>query len=311
MNRLFTHSSTDEVASSGLVRKTRPATTGRSGITRRRSIEEERVLQNRAHGIVAGHGAPGAVSYARVYDGALVTPLVPDAERLDLWVLQTSHDRAMAVADRLACILERLHGATVSDRLDTALVEGIPVPPLTLRTFEELSVATRRFLGHLGPRDQHRLRSVRTELQRGDSFVHGDLTPDNVLVRNDVETVHLIDWECAGTGRPEADLGALLGGLLHGALWGLPGESAEEVAGSRASRLNRVLSFGQHAINSTGALDMDNELLLAAAGNVLLCRVFVYSSATPSLDAFAVLSTRIACGLLHGELPASAAAPAR
>ncbi|KDQ14087.1 hypothetical protein BOTBODRAFT_174900 [Botryobasidium botryosum FD-172 SS1] len=121
-----------------------------------------------------------------------------------------------SVGDRVGRFLAALH----SQRLDakpaiTALleIESAQVDPSSVD-----SELTNKFLAHLasagyGETDVAALRSLtRTEAEDrsiNDTFSHGDLWSESILVNKDASVVGIIDWEFVGLAKPLLDMSTL------------------------------------------------------------------------------------------------------
>lgn len=179
--------------------------------------------------------------------------------------------------------LAALHVAAGPGRHSVRL-ESLPWNPLPLRLWSGLSPTQRRLLGtlHRDPVLRHLGSATHDSLTKGTVWCHGDARTNNVVVDPD-GVPHFIDWECAGLGRPEADLGALCGSIITDALVPM---NAPHGAEARAELRSATAAAARHvraalfAYRSAGGAELDRELLAAAVGCCLLARAFLRAAMT-------------------------------
>lgn len=176
-----------------------------------------------------------------------------------------------------------MHTATPLGR-HAARLESLPWDPLPLRVWSGLSFTQRRLLGalHRDSALRHFGRATRASLADGEVWCHGDARSDNVVVDSD-GFPYFIDWECAGLGRPEADLGALCGSLFTDALITLNApqgtEARSELQSAMATATHQVRA-ALSAYRSAGGAELNRDLLGAAIGCSLLARAFMRAAMT-------------------------------
>jgi Ser/Thr protein kinase RdoA (MazF antagonist) len=131
-----------------------------------------------------------------------------------------SHPLSMPAAAELGRIIARLHAADVADREAPDARIGGPVPVTTEAVADLLPDQSRRIADLV----ERLRRALPTDSPR--VLIHGDLSPDQVLVRVDESPtsgrerppLRVVDLDRSGLGPAGADLGSWLAScLLHGA----------------------------------------------------------------------------------------------
>lgn len=154
-----------------------------------------------------------------------------------------------------------------------------PLTPEEYATTSDQSIAMlRRLDDH--PEARRALESVQRPTVDATILVHGDLKPDNVLLRpGDPDEPHLIDWELAGGGDPHEDLAAFLAGVLasslneriHRSRADRPAEVASALNASAAASF-RYFALLMEGYRSVRDMEPDLDRLLPLMGSRLLCR---------------------------------------
>ncbi|MBK1787995.1 phosphotransferase [Prauserella cavernicola] len=202
--------------------------------------------------------------------------------RLDVLIQEgTAREETLVAAGRS---LGTLHGAEPPTGLGRALAEAPPWEPLGSATWLGLSATQRRLVGVFHTDDELRTlgRSTRDLLRHGNVWIHGDARTSNFCVSADGGPL-LVDWETAGLGRAEADLGALAAAVMTDTLLTLkepPGKASRialAAAMNRAARSIRLVLDGYRAVRRE---PVDDDLLAASVGCSLLTRSFMRASAT-------------------------------
>ena len=105
---------------------------------------------------------------------------------------------------------------------------GLSLPEPSLELLLDLSAGAQDLVGRLqaSPSACDRLAALRPEAADG-ALVHGDLRWDNCLVAPPPGSrrrtqVLLVDWEIAGPGRAEFDVGTVIGEYLRYWVWSIP-----------------------------------------------------------------------------------------
>ncbi|MFD5751099.1 phosphotransferase [Streptomyces sp. NPDC127033] len=160
-------------------------------------------------------------------------------------------------------------------------VESLPWDPLPLRVWAGLSSEQRRLTGalHRDAALRQRGREAHAALAERGVWCHGDARTNNIVLSGGLPL--FIDWECAGLGRPEGDLGSLCGSLITDTLvLSEAPAGAEAHAELRASidratgQIRQVLAAYRHG-NRQG---LDAELLGSAVGCGLLARALMQAA---------------------------------
>ncbi|APY85667.1 aminoglycoside phosphotransferase family protein [Streptomyces alfalfae] len=182
----------------------------------------------------------------------------------------------------VARALATLHAADPPGGGEVVL-ESLPWEPLPLRAWAGLAATQRRLIGELHGDEalRSRGRAVQAALSTGDVWCHGDARTNNVVVADGGPM--LIDWECAGLGRPEADLGSLCGSLLYDQLTLLDapkGVEAQEELRASLGRATGHVRVVLAAYREHGHRRLDPDLLSGAVGGSLLSRALMRASQT-------------------------------
>ncbi|MFF8643290.1 aminoglycoside phosphotransferase family protein [Streptomyces sp. NPDC015345] len=176
-----------------------------------------------------------------------------------------------------------LHAAAPPGR-HSVMLESLPWNPLPLRLWSGLSSTQRRLLGalHRDSALRHLGSVTHTLLTKGPVWCHGDARTNNVVVdRNGVP--YFIDWECAGLGRPEADLGAFCGSLITDALVPMDAPHGAEAQAELRSAMDTAAIHVRAALSAyrgAGGAELNRELLAASVGCCLLARAFLRAAMT-------------------------------
>ncbi|WP_207782535.1 phosphotransferase [Phytoactinopolyspora limicola] len=244
------------------------------------------------------NGMPIAPAVMGDNDGRPELSYIP-GPRLDVLVQKDSEPGGCL--GTVGRVLAALHGARPPSSLGPARIEAPPWEPLTPSTWLGLSTVQRRLVGVLHTDDPVREQGRRTrdQLLDGITWIHGDARTNNVCV-TPAGQPRLIDWEVAGIGRAEADLGAMSASLMADGLLAVtaPAGPAAKAALTRAvtvatGRIRAVL----RGYRAGTAQRLDPELLAAAVGCALLTRAFMRTSVT-SWDRLAKAQYEIGRGLL-------------
>ncbi|MGV9882253.1 phosphotransferase family protein [Streptomyces sp. NPDC003006] len=216
--------------------------------------------------------------------------------RLDLRIQDGSEpDGCLAATGRALAVL---HGALPPGQ-HAVTVEAPPWGALPVRLWAGLSPVQRGLVGtfHRDAELRERGRRTRDLLARPAVWCHGDARTNNVVVTSDGLPL-LIDWESAGLGQPETDLGLLCSALLMDCLSASPSEHQARPALSAA--MTRGAGLVHSALNGYrdgGGQEVDRELLASAVGCGLLARAFMRASMT-SRDRIVSALYEIGRGLL-------------
>ncbi|MGW2089801.1 phosphotransferase family protein [Streptomyces sp. NPDC001880] len=133
-------------------------------------------------------------------------------------------------------------------------------------------------------------------------FLHGDLKFDNILATADGADVRLIDWECAGWGIPERDLGALVASLLAEAMRRAVTESSGDGPAASLALIDTETEKAWSAASALlssyrsapGAPTLKHEALIHMTAFALLCRAQSYTSSSHQFDRFPKLLVKAA-----------------
>ncbi|AZM57351.1 hypothetical protein DMA15_36335 [Streptomyces sp. WAC 01529] len=218
--------------------------------------------------------------------------------RLDLRVQDGSEpDGCLAATGRA---LAALHGAPPPGR-DAVTVESPPWGALPVRLWAGLSSVQRGLVGafHGDAELRERGRRTRDHLARPAVWCHGDARTNNVVITPDGLPL-LIDWECAGLGQPETDLGSLCSALLMDSLSASSSPSGPQARAALSAAMTRGTVLVRSALTGYregGGQELDREMLASAVGCGLLARAFMRASMT-SRDRIVSALYEIGRGLL-------------
>lgn len=296
------HSFLRRVTKDGLVliEKSRPEPHVSVFDMQRRNITTERKLQEFASTLQDRTGKPVA---DQPVGGGSETLLLTD--RTSWLMLLDSKIDQQVLADLVIPLAETfaaVHTAELDYVLEPARLEIFPTWPVDAERWHLLSIGLEELLAHVHSLGiVKEIKRVADELAAGDTFVHADAKPDNVLMSPDCGSVRLIDWENAGLARLEADLSSLLGGLLYHSVatpsyneesipWNMIGENGHAV-------LQTVKAVLQNYALITGLLP-DARLIAQGCGLSLLCRSFVHVESSGSFDRIPRLLVKISSRLL-------------
>ncbi|MFD3686123.1 phosphotransferase [Nocardiopsis sp. NPDC058631] len=221
-------------------------------------------------------------------------------------------------------------GDTSSARLCgvlTATLHGLdpaglaPAAPERPRLFplgpDEYATTSDQVIAMLRALDRHpgarrALESVAEAGQDGTVFVHGDLKPDNILVRPGAGLT-LIDWELAGRGDPHEDLAAFLAGVLasslHHRILNARAEDPGEVRAAVTAAAEETFAYFALMLDGyreVRGLEPDLERLLLLTGSRLFCRAQSLATIGSQVGTVPVVLQHAVVGML-GDLPAAAA----
>lgn len=213
--------------------------------------------------------------------------------------LWTSNDQALVdTAQALGSNLSVLHASAGVPR--PARLERIPTGPIAAADLPLASAGHMEFLSRIHRHDD--LARAYNETMEAASmpqvFVHGDLKPDNVLACNGQAI--LVDWESAGTGRPEADFASLMGGLLFGSVCAAVSHGERSINADLDTRATAAFAFLAETIaNYEHSTSLDLELLVRLTGCSLISRITGLIAQTYSWDRTAEVSWRISRMLIR------------
>ncbi|WP_211362595.1 phosphotransferase family protein, partial [Streptomyces chryseus] len=203
-----------------------------------------------------------------------------------------------------------LHGQDVSGDewawLPKVAGEHPPLDPIPAGSLGELSAGTVDLaarIHHLG--FGALLADTLNAVEDRQVFLHGDLKFDNILATADGTVVRLIDWECAGRGMPERDLGALAGSLLTETI---RRATVREAGGEARELLERVDEGTQKAWSAiagfltayrtvSSAPGLDSRRMVHMTAYALLCRALSYTQTTYEFDRLPKLLVRVASNM--------------
>ncbi len=175
-----------------------------------------------------------------VSDGELVLEVVPGG---DLNALQAGGIVIeSAVGSAVGTAVGTLHRdgsglvGSASDAIPSAVYSAARAGPSFLRLLSGAGIDLLRVLQGAGGLCAHLDRLAQS--RRRDTFVHGDLRFENVMVEryssSSAAGIRLVDWEFAGRGDAREDVGAFVGGCLDawlGSIPPIPGLSPAELIG--------------------------------------------------------------------------------
>ncbi|MFE7541885.1 phosphotransferase [Streptomyces platensis] len=273
----------------------------------RRSLFVEAALQAAAAACFPGGGA-----------GPVVEPMACDGEQLRV----AFHEEAPfdtfldspGVLDRAAHVvgnvIATVHGQDLSGAawawLPEAAGEHPPLEPIPVDTLAVLSAGTVELAAGI-----HRqglaglLADTLAEESERQVFLHGDLKFDNILAAVDGTAVRIIDWECAGRGMPERDLGALAASLLTETI---RRSAVRDDTGGAAESLARIDAETQKAWSAIAALlsgyrdnsrapGLRTRALVHMTAFGLLCRAHSYTQMTYEFDRLPKLLLKVATNM--------------
>lgn len=223
------------------------------------------------------------------------------------FALSRQVNKATAAAGRA---VGELHGQDVSGDewawLPKAAGEHPPLDPIPVRSLGELSAGTVELaarIHHLG--FDVLLADTLNTVEDRQVFLHGDLKFDNILATADGTVVRLIDWECAGRGMPERDLGALAGSLLTETI---RRAAVRDAGGEVRELLERVDEGTQKAWSAIAAFltayrtvssapGVDSRRMVHVTAYALLCRALSYTQTTFEFDRLPKLLVKVASNM--------------
>lgn len=197
------------------------------------------------------------------------------------------------VQDRTATAGQLRHIGTALAALHTTpppgdgrvILESPPWEALPLRVWGGLTPAQRQLTGtlHRDAELRRQGRNIHAALTgtSGNTWCHGDARTNNIVVSG--ETPMFIDWECAGRGRPEADLGSLCSSLITDEIAPAKAPKGSEAHQELQTALRRATNHIMAALDgyrAAGGPPLDLHLLGGAVGCGLLSRALMRASQT-------------------------------
>lgn len=129
-----------------------------------------------------------------------------------------------------------------------------------------------------------------------ETFIHGDLTVDNLLVTPTGEALYPIDWERAGKGSPEHDLAVFYSSVLVAKVWKL--RTAEATPSDSVRAVTEWLdSWQQLVVDSISEYrhqQPDPVLLRVLVSAKLACRAYAKAVASGPENVLATTIMRVA-----------------
>ncbi|MGW8395840.1 phosphotransferase family protein [Streptomyces lydicus] len=262
--------------------------------------------------------AAAAACFAGGRAGPVVEPIACDSERLTVVFHEASPFDAFldspGVLDRAAhvagSVIATLHGQDLSGAtwawLPEVAGEHPPLEPVPVDRLAVLSAGTVELAAGIHRQGMAALLAdTLAEESERQVFLHGDLKYDNILATADGTAVWIIDWECAGLGMPERDLGAMAASLLTETI---RRSAIRDDAGGAAESLARIDAETQKAWSAIAALlagYRDNTAAPALRARALvhmtafglLCRALSYTQTTYEFDRFPKLLLKVATNM--------------
>ncbi len=229
------------------------------------------------------------------------------------------HRRANAfpaeVAQRVGELLARYHEVSSREllpRANSAIFQGQPPWILSFHlmprgSMQNLSAANGQFMAILQsyPDFGQALDRVRTGWRRN-ALIHGDMKFDNVVVRGDDQSMHVVDWELADVGDSAWDVASILQAYLTwwiATLQQVPADGAGDGAQYPLESIQPAIRAFWEAYASSrrlGARDADAELERAVsyAGARMLQTVYESMAWAQSLTQHAVWQVQACMNIL-------------
>ncbi|MFJ3861880.1 phosphotransferase [Streptomyces sp. NPDC090085] len=167
----------------------------------------------------------------------------------------------------------------------TVTPESPPWEALPLRVWGGLTLSQRQLTGtlHRDAALRRRGRAIHAALTStaGQAWCHGDARTNNIVVSGD--SPMFIDWECAGRGRPEVDLGSLCSSLITDELTLAQAPKGAEAHQELQTALRRAAAHISAVLGGYRAAEghpLDPDLLGGAVGCGLLSRALMCASQT-------------------------------
>lgn len=200
---------------------------------------------------------------------------------------------------------DRLHSLQVPS-IDDVMADP-EMPPknrMSEDKYRSLPVWGRVFVGRYGSLLQsiHQEYSQLESDGRYETFIHGDLTADNLLVTPTGEVLYFIDWERAGKGSPEHDLAAFYSSILVAKVWKL--KAAEAAPSESVKAVTEWLDSWQQlvvdSISEYKRQQPDPLLLRVLVSAKLACRAYAKATTSGPENVLATTIMRVA-EVLHGR----------
>lgn len=124
----------------------------------------------------------------------------------------TENDHLIGAAlGQLAESIALLHSHTSES---DASPERAPVVPLSVDQLDSMSEAVARFICRTDDQSSLIRSLLNNESTSRLSFIHGDLTLDNIHLNSQSERISIVDWELSGAGAKEEDLSSLFSSII-------------------------------------------------------------------------------------------------
>lgn len=164
------------------------------------SIDAEKILGEKApRGVLSPHKNELKFNYLGARE-----------EFLDKRLTENDHLIGAALG-QLAESIALLHSHTSES---DASPERAPVVPLSVDQLDSMSEAVARFICRTDDQSILIRSLLNNESTSRLSFIHGDLTLDNIHLNSQSGRISIVDWELSGAGAKEEDLSSLFSSII-------------------------------------------------------------------------------------------------